>query len=381
MTKSSIPKGWRLAKFGDVVDNLNETTRNPESIGLDRVVGLDHMDPESLPLKRWDDLSDLHEGTSFTRVFRAGQVLFGKRRAYQRKVSLPDFDGICSGDILVFQPKNAELLPEFLPYLVQSNGFFDHALGTSAGSLSPRTKWQELAKYEFVLPPIVEQQRIVGLIGAIDKAIDSYLAVPIEKLQEAMLSEFFNDPKVKFSNLTLSECADLDMGQSPPGESYNITGDGMPFLQGSAEFGIKNPKPVKWTTSPTKVAEPGDLLISVRAPVGDVNFADRKVCIGRGLARIRETDLATTSFLVLALQYAHKDLTAASGTGMFSSISGANLKKIRVKVPSKDKQQQLVHAVALLENVADSVESAVGKSRLLRRACLNEFATSETINV
>ena len=171
------------------------------------------------------------------------------------------------------------------------------------------------------------------------------------------------------------------MGQSPPGESYNITGDGMPFLQGSAEFGKKNPKPVKWTTSPTKVAEPGDLLISVRAPVGDVNFADRKVCIGRGLARIRETDLATTSFLVLALQYAHKDLTAASGTGMFSSISGTNLKKIRVKVPSIDKQQQLVHAVALLENVADSVESAVSKSRLLRRACFNEFATSETINV
>jgi type I restriction enzyme S subunit len=249
------------------------------------------------------------------------------------------------------------------------------------GSVNKFLNWSALEKFEFALPPIAEQQRIVGLIGAIDKAIDSYLAVPIEKLQEAMLSEFFNDPKVKFSNLTLSECADLDMGQSPPGESYNITGDGMPFLQGSAEFGIKNPKPVKWTTSPTKVAEPGDLLISVRAPVGDVNFADRKVCIGRGLARIRETDLATTSFLVLALQYAHKDLTAASGTGMFSSISGANLKKIRVKVPSKDKQQQLVHAVALLENVADSVESAVGKSRLLRRACLNEFATSETINV
>lgn len=164
MTKSSLPKGWRLVKFGDVVDNMNETTRDPASMRLDRVVGLDHMDSESLPLKRWDNFSDLHEGTSFTRVFRSGQVLFGKRRAYQRKVSVPDFDGICSGDILVFQPKNEELLSEFLPFLVQSDGFFDHALGTSAGSLSPRTKWQELAKYEFVLPPIAEQRRIVSLM-------------------------------------------------------------------------------------------------------------------------------------------------------------------------------------------------------------------------
>ena len=190
MTNSSLSKGWRFVKFGDVVDNMNETTRDPEAIGLDRVVGLDHMDPESLPLKRWDNLADLHEGTSFTRVFRSGQVLFGKRRAYQRKVSLPDFDGICSGDILVFQPKNTELLPEFLPYLVQSDGFFDHALGTSAGSLSPRTKWQELAKYEFALPPIAEQLRTVTVMKSLDKAIQAFRDVPLNSFEESLLSTF-----------------------------------------------------------------------------------------------------------------------------------------------------------------------------------------------
>ena len=78
MTKSSIPKGWRVVNFGDVVDNMNETTRDPEAIGLDRVVGLDHMDPDSLPLMRWDNLSDLHEGTSFTRVFRKTSCLSKK---------------------------------------------------------------------------------------------------------------------------------------------------------------------------------------------------------------------------------------------------------------------------------------------------------------
>ena len=210
MTKSSIPKGWRVVNFGDVVDNMNETTKDPEAIGLDRVVGLDHMDPESLPLKRWDNLSDLHEGTSFTRIFRAGQVLFGKRRAYQRKVSLPGFDGICSGDILVFQPKNTELLPEFLPYLVQSDGFFDHALGTSAGSLSPRTKWQELAKYEFALPPIAEQHRIVKVLKAAHDAAAFSSEARTDELRVSLIHSIFSNNS--YQTRELHDFAEISIG-------------------------------------------------------------------------------------------------------------------------------------------------------------------------
>ena len=171
-THSTLPEGWRMVRFGDVVSNVNENTRDPRSLGLDRVVGLDHLDPESLPLRRWDLLEEMPDGTSFTRTFKAGQVLFGKRRAYQRKVAVPDFGGICSGDILVFESSTEDLLQAFLPYIVQSAGFFDHALGTSAGSLSPRTKWQELAKYEFALPPIDEQERLVEVLGAAEKVLE-----------------------------------------------------------------------------------------------------------------------------------------------------------------------------------------------------------------
>lgn len=172
-----LPDGWRWVRFGDVVREVRTATKDPESDSLTRVVGLEHLDPESLPLRRWNELSDLPDGTSFTRVFRAGQVLFGKRRAYQRKVAVPDFDGICSSDILVFEPLTDELLTEFLPHLVQSDGFFDHALGTSAGSLSPRTKFQELAKYEFGLPPVDEQASFTRAIDAATRAVSSYQVV------------------------------------------------------------------------------------------------------------------------------------------------------------------------------------------------------------
>ncbi|WP_053084017.1 restriction endonuclease subunit S [Nostocoides australiense] len=99
---------------------------------------------------------------------RPGQTLFGKRRAYQRKAAYAEVDAICSGDILVFEAMPGQISPRLLPFLVHSDAFFDHALGTSAGSLSPRTNWRALADFEVALPDIDEQERIADLLWAIE---------------------------------------------------------------------------------------------------------------------------------------------------------------------------------------------------------------------
>ena len=165
---ADLRANWQRVRFGDVVRNVDVNERNPLENGIERYVGLDHLDPESLHIKRWGLVAD---GTTFTRKFRPGQVLFGKRRAYQRKAAVAEFEGICSGDILVFEPSSDELLADLLPFIVQSDGFFEHALGTSAGSLSPRTKWKDLADYEFALPPRDEQHRIAEILWAADEAV------------------------------------------------------------------------------------------------------------------------------------------------------------------------------------------------------------------
>lgn len=163
-----LPNGWRWVRFGDVVRNINRSERDPQAAGLERYVGLDHLDPESFRITRW---GSIQEGTTFTRRFDKGQVLFAKRRAYQRKAAIADFEGVCSGDLLVFETKG-ELLAELLPFVVTTDGFFNHALGTSAGSLSPRTKWSELAKYEFPLPPESEQQLVARLLHGADETAE-----------------------------------------------------------------------------------------------------------------------------------------------------------------------------------------------------------------
>ena len=121
---------WKRVAFGDVVRNVNETVRDLEAAGIDRVIAMEHMDPGELKISRWGSTED---GTTFTRRVNPGCTLFGKRRAYQRKVAYAEFDAICSGDIYTFEADETQLRGELLPFLVQSDGFLEYALGTSAG--------------------------------------------------------------------------------------------------------------------------------------------------------------------------------------------------------------------------------------------------------
>ena len=169
---NELKPGWKMVKFGEVVKNANLVERDPEANDVERIVGLEHIEPENLHVRRWNSVAD---GTSFTRKFEPGQTLFGKRRAYQRKVAYAEFEGICSGDILTFEPKDRKvLLPELLPFICQSDAFFNHALDTSAGSLSPRTSWTALKDFEFPLPPIDEQERIAEILWTADESYSQH---------------------------------------------------------------------------------------------------------------------------------------------------------------------------------------------------------------
>lgn len=195
-------------KFGDVVQLNRDRYANPLEEGIERYVGLEHIEPEDLRIRRWGTVAD---GTTFTNLFRPGQVLFGKRRAYQRKVAVADFTGVCSGDIYVFESKDPSvLLPELLPFVCQTDGFFDHAVGTSAGSLSPRTNWTQLAQYEFALPPLDEQRRIAeGLLWAESNIDQLHLAaksslVLIDSVAQYIFTSLFacrHTPKILLSDL------------------------------------------------------------------------------------------------------------------------------------------------------------------------------------
>jgi len=188
---SSSRGDWTRVRFGDVVRLSTERCTDPLVQGIDRYVGLEHLEPGDLRIRSWGNVAD---GVTFTNRFRPGQVLFGKRRAYQRKVAVAEFDGICSSDIYVFEPADDGLLPALLPFLCQTDGFFDHALKTSAGSLSPRTNWSSLADYEFTLPPLDVQRRATAALAC---------GAALMTAQQALMTEAWRVRMAVYRLLTL----------------------------------------------------------------------------------------------------------------------------------------------------------------------------------
>lgn len=192
--------GWKKVKFGEVCRQVNETARNPQEEGLIHVVGLEHIGSNDLHIRSWNTLE---RETTFTRKFVKGQVLFGRRRAYQAKVAYAEFDGICSGDILVFEAIKSKLLPELLPFMVQSQKFYNKAVETSAGSLSPRTKFKDLADLEFLLPPKDQQARLAELLWAADEVVEREMEVKenVERYLSNSIGVLYNSNSNKFKTL------------------------------------------------------------------------------------------------------------------------------------------------------------------------------------
>lgn len=159
---------WTPVKFGDVVKEPKENCKDPIAEGVGHVVGLEHITSGDIHLR---NSASIEESTTFTKKFSKGDVLFGRRRAYLKKAAQANFDGICSSDITVFRAK-PNLLPELLPFIVNNEKFFDYAVKHSAGGLSPRVKFKDLANYEFLLPPKAEQARLTKLLWAMDEVIE-----------------------------------------------------------------------------------------------------------------------------------------------------------------------------------------------------------------
>ena len=178
-------------KLGDVAIEHKETCSGSKD-GYP-IVGLEHLTPEEVTLTEWDENSD----NTFTKVFRKGNVLFGRRRAYLRKAAVAPFDGICSGDITVIEPIPDRILPELLPFIIQNDGLFNFAVGKSAGSLSPRVKWEHLKNYEFELPGMGRQRELAELLWAMDTAKKSYhkLIAATDELVKSQFIEMFGDFK------------------------------------------------------------------------------------------------------------------------------------------------------------------------------------------
>ncbi|MEI7636532.1 MAG: restriction endonuclease subunit S [Syntrophus sp. (in: bacteria)] len=156
--------------FGVFADSINERVE-PSEAAEDIYVGLEHLAPQNLHIRRWGKGSDVI-GTKLR--FRKGDIIFGRRRAYQRKLAVTEFDGICSAHAMVVRAKSNMVLPEFLPFLMMSDRFMNRAVEISVGSLSPTINWKTLRLEEFDLPPLDQQRRLAEILWVMDETLERW---------------------------------------------------------------------------------------------------------------------------------------------------------------------------------------------------------------
>lgn len=233
--------------------------------------------------------------------------------------------------------KNAQILREFLYYLLCTREYRHEVISSATGTTVKHTSPSRIMRFGFFLPPLPEQHAIAEILGSLDDKIElnRRMNATLEAMAAALFKAWFVDSEEAkgWEVGKLGEDFNLTMGQSPPGETYNENGDGLPFFQGRADFGFRFPTNRIYCTAPTRFAESGDSLVSVRAPVGDVNMAAEKCAIGRGVASIRH-NTGSRSYTYYAMKFLQEDFARFEGEGtVFGSINKSDFQSLRISLP------------------------------------------------
>ena len=179
---------------------------------------------------------------------------------------------------------------------------------------------------------------------------------------------------VGWTTVPLGNVADINMGQSPPSSTVNEDGLGMPFIQGNAEFGPRSPQPVKYCSKPQKEARLGDLLLSVRAPVGALNLADQPLCIGRGLSAITATGVES-AFLWHALRREVLGLTRVAQGSTFSAVNKADLRTLEIPLPPVGEQRKIAAILSSVDDAIEKTQAVIDQVQVVKRGLMQELLT------
>lgn len=369
-----LKPGWRKVRFGEVVRLSKARCADPLAEGIERYVGLEHLEPGDLRIRSWGNVAD---GVTFTSLFKPGQVLFGKRRAYQRKVAVADFAGVCSGDIYVLESKDATaLLPELLPFICQTDSFFEYAVGTSAGSLSPRTNWTSLAGFEFALLPIEEQRRTVNLLTTLEDQIGAFQVAltAASKLRKSAALDAFSS--VDGPKLKMGAVADIRNGTTPRRARDEYWKGSIPWLP----TGKVNDRIIETADEfiteqalkecPLTLIPAGSTLVAM---IGEGQTRGRaamlaiEACINQNFGAVTPGDSLDPWYLFYLLESNYEALRHWSQGTNQHALSCGLLKEFPIPVPDLSRQREIVESIREIDDNERQLEARLKKIADMRR--------------
>ena len=377
-----VKAGGSSVKLGDVAREVrNNWTDGTKDVP---VVGLEHLDPDDIWLRRWDLNPD--ENT-FTKAFRKGQLLLGRRRVYQRKLSLAPCDGICSGDITVIEANPDKIDPRLLPFLLRTDRFFDHALQGSAGSLSPRVKWAHLENFEFSLPPIDRQRELADLLWAANDLKEAYKKAisATDEMLKAKFREMFLDgseenPSAKYPLVELRKVGKVNTGTTPPMSVLDYyDSKEICFVKpadlryeiirfSSSEFYIS-----KKAEKVARMYEPGAVLMTcIGATIGKMGIAMIRGTCNQQINFIQPFETIETEYLAAALQSRNDYLVRISNATAVPILKKSVFEEVKIPLPPLSVQREFVSIAKKSEVAKEALKKSIFELKQVMKGLIYE---------
>ena len=397
---------WVLTKFGDVAIQQKQKV-DRENTELTRYVQGGHMNSEDLHLRSWGDLQDEYLGPAFIRRFDEGDILYGSRRTYLRKVVIAPFSGITSNTTFVMKANEEKINKRLLPFIMMSEGFTENSIKNSKGSVNPYINWKDIAKYEFLLPPKDQQAQLAKLLWAMDEVIEREKEV-LESLNQAYLSnrKYFiekglsqleSSKKIKFGlicsnwkTVNLNDVCDLISGNAFKSSDFNNHGEFQVLRIGNiTDLGFDTSKSPVFIndvkSKETKYFIPkGAIVMSLTGTNGrrDYGFPSlmndhNKYLLNQRLVMlIVKSNKILPEFLYLISKmefFQAKFFLNATGTANQANVSISDVSNIEIPLPSLEVQSKISDKMGYFGNSYSKLDSKLTCSISLQKSLINQI--------
>jgi type I restriction enzyme S subunit len=381
-------KGWKTCQLGELVlAGGGSIQTGPFGSSLHAADYVSDGLPCIMPMNMKDNRIDVSGIARITdedakrlhrHIVQVGDIVYSRRGDVTQKALITERENgyFCGTGCLLLRP-GTQIDSEFLTYYLSTSTYQSWIASQAVGATMPNLNTGILHRVSFHAPSKTEQQRIAAVLSALDAkiALNQRINLELEGMAKLLYDYWFvqydfplsaaqaaalgkprlagqpyrtsGGPMVYHEQLKreipkgwvakeLSDIAEITMGQSPPGNTYNNEQNGVLFFQGSTDFGWRYPSPRQYTTAPTRMARKGDILLSVRAPVGTLNIAPEECAIGRGLSALRSKS-GSSSFLFQILQNLQQVFARRNGDGTtFGSINRDDLRSLQLAYPSEE---------------------------------------------
>lgn len=383
--------GWKMVKFGEVVRQCKETV-DRDTNPFERYVEGGHMDSENIHIRSWGEFGTDYVGPAFHRIFRKGQVLYGSRRTYLKKVAVADFDGITANTTFVCETKDQNVfMQELLPFLMLTDLFTEHSIRESKGSTNPYINWPDIAKFEFPLPPMDEQKRIAEILWAADEVVEKYL---MSRMNATKLLDSIRIHEVCSGNYPWRKFGSI-LKSIIPGKS--VVGINTPAKK--HEFGVlkvsavgphgfdpdENKRLIYLTDFLPQYSISQSALLITRCNTTDLvgrvcltfqDYPNLMLC-DKTLQLVLDESKSNLRFIYEALRsrpLRNQIMGCATGTGgAMKNISQHDIHSLSVPLPSRDIQDTIAHRVVSAEQQIEKHTDQIKALSVLKKQLSNQL--------